>query len=238
MKAAIVTGGTRGIGRGVVEMLVKRGYRVFLSYAHDEEAARRLEDLLGDNKVITFQADHSMRGDTYRFIDFIRTKAKSIDCIVCNAGITIRKEFDKTTDHDWDSMMEVGVNSHVILLRELFDITADKARIIFTGSAMGIYPHATVVGYGVVKSTVHALVRNLVKVYEPKQATVNAIAPGFVDTEWQKAKPNEIRMNINRKTAAHRFAEVEEVVKAFEFCIDNSFVNGDILKIDGGYCYE
>lgn len=238
MKTAVVTGGTRGIGRGVVEMLAGRGYKVFVSYAHDEEAARRLTDFLGDNKVLVFQADHSNRRDTYRFVDFIRSNTDSVDCIVCNASITVRKPFDQTTDADWDSMMEVGVNSHVILLRELFGITAEDSRILFTGSAMGIYPHATVLGYGVVKSAVHALVRNMVKIYEAKHATVNAIAPGFVDTEWQKAKPEAIRENINRKTASHRFASVEEVVKAFEFCLDNPFVNGDILKIDGGYSYE
>ena len=237
MRTAIVTGGSRGIGLGVVKMLVERGYQVIASYAHDDEADHRAEDVTA-GKARFFKADHSDRKQTYAFIDFIRKQTGSIHCIVCNAGITIRHGFTETTDRDWDAMMEVAVNSSVILLRELFPLIQPDSRIIFTGSAMGCHPHATVLGYGVSKSTVHALVKNLTKVFAPKQTTVNAVAPGFVDTEWQKNKPEEIRQSICRKTAIHRFCSVEEVVGAYAFCLDNGFLNGAIIKVDGGYSYQ
>lgn len=236
MKTAVVTGGTKGIGLGVVRMLTRKGYRVITSYAHDAEAARQVQQELGDAVIVT-QANHTRRKDTYRFAEFIKAHTDEVACIVCNVGVTRRSAFETMTDEDWDDMMEAGLNSHVILLRELFGITAAGCRIIFTGSAMGVYPHATVLGYGVVKSAIHALVKNLVKVYEPKQATVNAIAPGFVETEWQKNKPQEIRQNICRKTAIHRFASVEEIAQAYEFCLDNAFVNGSIIEVNGGYSY-
>ncbi|WP_443731785.1 SDR family oxidoreductase, partial [Segatella buccae] len=91
---------------------------------------------------------------------------------------------------------------------------------------------------GVTKSAVIALAKNLVKEFEGTDTTVNAIAPGFVDTEWQKNKPADIRENICRKTAIHRFASISEIVGAFEFCIDNAFINGSVLEISGGYCYK
>lgn len=237
MKTAIVTGGTKGIGLGVVRMLVGKGYKVILSYGHDKVAATSVKKMFGD-AVVTVQVDHADRKDTYRFAELIKQQTDEVNCIVCNIGITRRSTFENTADSDWDDMMEAGLTSHVILLRELFGITASNSRIIFTGSAMGIYPHATVLGYGVVKSAIHGLVKNLVKVYEEKQTTVNGIAPGFVETEWQKNKPEEIRNNICKKTAIHRFASVEEIAQAYEFCLDNAFINGSIIEVNGGYSYK
>ena len=235
-KIAIVTGGTKGIGLGVVKMLLSRDYDVFVSYAHDEVAAAQLQNEYVGH-VFTFKADHADRQQTYAFVDYVRSHVERIDCIVCNAGMTIRKPFPETEDDDWDKMMEVSINAHVILLRELFSLIRPNSRILFTGSAMGVYPHATVLGYGVTKSAIHGLVKNLVKEFEPVGATVNAVAPGFVDTEWQKEKPEQIRESICHKTAIHRFASIDEIVQAYAFCIDNAFVNGSVIEVNGGYNY-
>lgn len=237
MKTAIVTGGSRGIGLGVVKMLAGRGYRVIASYAHNDEAAREAEKA-ADGKAIFFKADHSDRKQTYAFVDFIRKQTDAVHCVICNAGTTVRNLFCETTDEDWDKMMEVAVNSHFIMLRELYGVIQPDSRIVFTGSAMGTYPHASVLGYGVTKSAVHAMVRNLTKVFAEKATTVNAVAPGFVETDWQQNKPEEIRQNICKKTAIHRFCSIDEVVGAYAFCLDNSFVNGTVIEVDGGYSYQ
>ena len=103
---------------------------------------------------------------------------------------------------------------------------------------MGLMPHATVLGYGVTKAAVHALAKNLVKEFEGTGTTVNAVVPGFVETPWQKEKPEEIKQNIYRKTAIRRFATVDEVVEAYRFCLDNPFVNGGLIEVNGGYSYK
>ena len=103
---------------------------------------------------------------------------------------------------------------------------------------MAVHPHATVLSYGVTKSAVCALAKNLVKEFEGTGTTVNAIIPGFVATPWQKEKPEEIKQNIYKKTAIHRFASVDEIVDAYRFCIDNPFVNGSLIEVNGGYCYK
>ena len=142
------------------------------------------------------------------------------------------------SDVDWDKMMEVAVNSHYIICRNFFSMIPKGSRILFTGSQMGMNPHATILAYGVTKSAVHALCKNLVKEFEGTGTTVNAVVPGFVETPWQKEKPEEIKQNIYRKTAIHRFASVDEVVDAFRLCLDNPFINGSLIEVNGGYDYK
>ena len=231
MKTAIVTGGTSGIGAGVARMLMDKGYRVFATYVGDTVKS-------DDPQFIPVKVDQSSRSDLYAFLDTVKGATESVDCIVCNAGMTVRKGFTEMTDGEWDKMMEVAVNSHYIIIRELFSLIPAGSRILFTGSQMGLDPHATVLAYGVTKAAVHALAKNLVKEFEGTGTTVNAIVPGFVETPWQKEKPEEIKQNIYRKTAIHRFASVDEIVDAFRFCVDNPFVNGSLIEVNGGYSYK
>lgn len=231
MKYAIVTGGTSGIGFGVTKMLLSKGYHVFATYVGPDYT----------DKIENFEAikiDQAHRNEVYQFIEYVKSKTDHVDCIICNAGMSIRKSFTDTTDEDWDKQMEVAVNSHYIIIRELYNIIPSGSRIIFTGSQMAVHPHATVLSYGVTKSAVCALAKNLVKEFEGTGTTVNAIIPGFVATPWQKEKPEEIKQNIYKKTAIHRFASVDEIVDAYRFCIDNPFVNGSLIEVNGGYCYK
>lgn len=231
MKTAIVTGGTSGIGLGVAKMLLSKGYRVYATYVGDD-FTETVENFM------PIKVNQCNREELYSFIVRIKKECTAVDCIVCNAGMSIRKSFTETTDRDWDMQMEVAVNSHYILLRELFPLIPAGSRILFTGSQMGLMPHAMVLSYGVTKAAVHALAKNLVKEFEGTGTTVNAIVPGFVETPWQKEKPEQIKQNIYNKTAIHRFATVDEVVDAYRFCIDNSFVNGSLIEVNGGYSYK
>lgn len=231
MKYAIVTGGSSGMGLGIAKMLLGKGYYVFATYVGSDF----------EEKIENFEAlkvDQTKREEVYQFIDYVKSKTNHLDCLVCNAGMSIRKSFTDTTDSDWDKQMEVAVNSHYIMIREFFPIIPAGSRILFTGSQMAIHPHATVLSYGVTKSAVCALAKNLVKEFEGTGTTVNTIIPGFVATPWQNQKPEEIKQNIYKKTAIHRFATVEEIVDAFRFCIDNPFVNGSLIEVNGGYCYK
>lgn len=231
MKYAVVTGGTSGIGLGVSKMLLSKGYHVFATFVGNAPTEKI-------NNYEPIRINQCKRDEVYEFIKYVKSQTTHLDCLICNAGMTIRKSFTETTDSDWDDMMEVAVNSHYIMIREFFKIIPNNSRIIFTGSQMGINPHATVLAYGVTKSAAHALTKNLVKEFEGTGTTVNAIVPGFVETPWQKEKPEEIKQNIYRKTAIHRFASINEIVDAYRFCIDNPFVNGSLIEVNGGYSFK
>lgn len=239
MKHAIVTGGTKGIGLAIARMLLKRGYSVTVTYANDEESAGRCLSELGQisPNIEVWRADQSDKFAMHRFVEAMRQK-ETIDCIVCNTGMTLRKPLCDITDQEWERTMQVNLNSSLYLIRDLYDRIPDNSRIIFIGSLMGIHPHGTSLAYGVSKAAVHALALNLVKCFEASGTTVNAIAPGFVETEWQATKPEEIRQNIYAKSAIKRFATTDEVADAVGFCIDNAFVNGSVIEVSGGYSFK
>ncbi len=239
MKQAIVTGGTQGIGLAIAEILLCEGYYVTLTYAHNARAAEECITKLiqlSDNFEIV-KADQNNKNDMQQLTKHILKKGR-VDCIVCNAGTTLRKGLTEITNEEWEQEMHTNVNSNLFLIRDLFSIIKPNSRIIFIGSAMAIYPHATSISYGVTKAALHALAKNLVKCFEGTGTTVNAIAPGFVETEWQKNKPQEIRDNICNKTALKRFAHADEIACAVKFCINNQFVNGSIIEVNGGYNFK
>ena len=239
MKNAIVTGATRGIGLATAEMLLQEGYHVTVTYANNEASAQSCKERLSavSDAFEILRVDQTSKQEMHDFAMKMREKGH-IDCIVCNAGMTSRKGLQEIDEEEWERVMQMNVNSNVYLIRDLFDCIPHGSRIVFTGSLMGILPHSVSLSYGVTKAAVLALAKNLVKFFEDTGTTVNAIAPGFVETEWQKNKPQEIRNNIYNKTAVKRFADPKEIADAVKFCINNAFVNGSVIEVSGGYCFK
>lgn len=238
MKNAIVTGGTKGIGLAITEMLLKEGYFVYATYGSDESAVQKMKENLSAFQGLfsVEKVDQSSIDDVHRFTN--QLKDVDIHCIVCNAGTTVRKATSDLTDEDWLRMMQVNVNSHFFLLRDLWQQIQPDSRLIFIGSMMAIEPHATSLPYAVTKAALHAMAKNLVKDFAGTGTTVNVIAPGFVETDWQKNKPQEIRERICAKTAVHRFATPEEIADTALFLLHNAYVNGAVIEVSGGYNYK
>lgn len=240
MKNAIVTGATRGIGLAIAKMLLRMGYHVIVTYGHDEVGAQLAKNSLLEisSHFEIVRVNQSDKQDMKKFVTAMREK-DHIDCLVCNAGMTLRNAaLSEIDDSDWEQVMMVNVNSYVYLIRDIYDVIPPKSRIVFIASLLGIHPHSMSLAYGVTKSAVIALAKNLVKYFEGTDTTVNAIAPGFVETEWQKTKPKEIRENIIRKSAVKRFASPDEVADAVRFCMENGFVNGSVIEVSGGYSFK
>jgi 3-oxoacyl-[acyl-carrier protein] reductase len=239
-KTAVVTGGTKGIGCQIVKDLLARNYYVFTNYTHDtiaaEKAADEFSHISDAFKIV--KADQSDKEQFVNFLNIIKENGREVYCIVCNVGITLRKSTIEITDDEWEQVMRVNVASHFSLIRDLYYNIKNNSRIVFIGSLLGIIPHSTSLVYGVSKAAIHALAKNLIKEFEDTGTTVNIIAPGFVETEWQKDKPLEIRENIYKKTAIKRFANVKEISQAVMFCLDNPYINGSLIEVNGGYCFK
>lgn len=240
-KCVLITGGTKGIGKAVAQCLAKAGYRLILTYASDQEAAERTSVELKQRfavDVSLLQADITRPEAVAEIDHFLRAQSFRLDALVFNAGITCRDPFEQIQPEDWSRVFQANVHFPVFLLQRVVDLLNEKGSVVFTGSLMGIEPHSVSLAYGVTKSAVHALVKNLVKFLAPYGLRVNAVAPGFVDTEWQKTKPAAIRQNIERKVALGRFCDPDELAEVYKMLIENSYLNGEIVVVDGGYSYK
>ena len=240
-KYAFITGGTKGIGKAVAECLARSGYQLLLTFASDtqraEEVRTELESLYGVS-VRVLQADSSDMHSIETIATYLDKQQIQIEALVLNAGITCRDAFEKMQFADWQRVFTANVHFPVFLLQRIISHIRKGGSVVFTGSLMAIEPHSVSLAYGVTKSAVHSLVKNLVKFLVPYEVRGNGVAPGFVDTEWQKTKPAEIRQNIERKVSLGRFCEPEEVAEVYKMLIENKYFNGEIVVVDGGYSYK
>ena len=240
-KFALITGGTKGIGHAVAVCLAKSGYDLLLTYGPDteEEVNKAVSacSCYGVN-VTSLHADISCKKSIADITAFLSGYSIHIDAVVFNAGLTYREAFENIDPDEYERIFFANVHYPVFLLQQIVGRIKPRGSIVFTGSLMGIEPHASSLSYGVSKAAVHALTKNLVKFMAPYNIRVNAIAPGFVDTEWQKNKPEEIRRNIEQKIALGRFCAPEEIAEVFKMLIENNYINGEIVVVDGGYAYK
>ena len=135
-------------------------------------------------------------------------------------------------------VMNVNVNAPAELIRKFHNDLCNDGNIIMISSQMSVYPHAVSVPYTVSKSALNGLTLALVKEYCTRNIRVNAVLPGFIDTPWQKSKPEEQRKRICDKIALNRFAEPEEIAQVVISIIDSSYINGALIPVDGSYCYR
>lgn len=244
MKTAVITGSTKGIGLALSKKMLALGYRVYMSYHHDDNHADMVQKELAqcfskDNFSID-KADLSDCDDAMRYINKLKTEVPVIDILILNATLTDRTPFEDVELKSFERVLKANVTVPFLFVQLLFpNIKKGEDRcIIFTGSAMGIYPHPLSIAYGVSKSAEHSLAKNLVKFLEPYGIRSNVVSPSFVETDMQKNKPQHIRESIYNKLSLHRFATIEEIVDAFLFVINNKYINGTVLEIDGGYCFK
>ena len=237
----LITGGTKGIGFAVARILSKSGYNLVLTYNTDEKRAiEALHSLKETNPtdIKILQADISEKESVNKINSFLIDNDIYLYSVVFNAGLTCRSSFELTTIEEWEKVFYGNVHFPVFLLQRILPRMEKGGNVVFTGSLMGIHAHSVSLAYGVTKSAVHSLVQNMVKFLQPYEIRVNGIAPGFVDTEWQKNKPMEIRKNIENKISLGRFCNPDELSEVYKLIIDNQYFNGDIVVISGGYSFK
>jgi 3-oxoacyl-[acyl-carrier protein] reductase len=240
-KQVLITGGSKGIGRAVAECLAAAGYNVVITYSSDNEAAATAVAEIKNTYSVaaaSLRADITQKASIDTIADYVAQNNLVLDALVLNAGATLRSKFEEMTIEEWENVFFANVHFPVFLIRKLLNSFSPQAGIVFTGSLMGIYPHSMSLAYGVSKNAELALVKNLVKFLQPYHIRVNGVTPGFVDTEWQKAKPAEIRRSIESKISLQRFSTPEENAEVYKMLIENRYFNGEIIVIDGGYSYQ
>lgn len=232
MKYAVVTGSTSGIGLSIAKALIAKGYYVFVNGRENNKV-----DLSCDMHEYV-QADVSCKEGVDNLIQVILERTPEIDCLVLNAGGTCKKTITDMSFEEWQFVMDINLNMPFYVVKKLLPNIKKGGNILFISSALAMKAHATSIAYGVSKAGLNALAQNLVKEVAGDGIRVNSICPGFVDTDWQKSKPQWLREKIVSKIALKRFAKADEIADMCVNVIENTYMNGAIVSVDGGYDME
>ena len=239
----VITGGTSGIGKAIVLKVLKHaqeGDKIIVNYGSNAENAQKLFQSLtpaDQTKVHLIQADLSDYSEMSRFVSEVKAKTDHVDWLVLNTGIGTYLPFEEYDYELWEKVMRTNVNIPAFIVKELQDVMAENGNIVFMGSHAGQVTYSSSIVYGVSKAAVHFLAQSLVKVFDKKRVSINAIAPGFIETRWQDNRSDESKERINNKIAAHRFGTPEEVASLCYEILSNDYLNGSIFDIHGGYAY-
>ena len=242
-KITVITGGTSGIGRGIAEKILAESAkedRIFVTYGHDEKKAAVFRDSLPEEKksqVILMKADMSSYDEMMAFVEELKKRADHIDWLVSNAGISTYAKYEDYSFEEWTRIVNTNLSVPVFMVKELRPMMVEGGSVLFTGSYAGQQAYSSSLVYGVTKAAIHFLTKSLVKEFEPKGISVNAIAPGFIQTPWHENRTPESYERINRKIALHRFGEIKDVADMAYSILTNNYMNGSIVDIHGGYDY-
>lgn len=237
MKTVLITGGTKGIGREIAENYLKKGYLVIVNYANSDKDAEDFKNEMIDysGKLFIVKADLSkIEGMELLVKEFSRLNV-NLDILILNAGFTKRESFEDISYESWNRVIDGNFNIPFFLVQKLSNNINENGRIIFISSVLGIKADASSIQYGVSKGALIILSKYLAKYFASKKITVNCIAPGFVDTSWQKNKPVEQRERIKNKTLIKRFAYASEIASMCVNLEENEYITGQTIVIDGGY---
>lgn len=238
-KVAIVTGGSRGIGREIALKLAKRGADVAINYrsrsAEAEETARELEGM--GIRSLVLQADLSNRSAARNLIRQVRDAWGRVDILINNAGITRDKAMKNLSDDDWDEVLETNLGSVYATCSEAINIMMEQGygRIVNITSFVGQAGNFGQANYAASKGGIIAFTKTLALEMAKHNITVNAIAPGFTETEMLAQVPANIREKIIARVPMGRFATPEEIARAVVFiAADGDYITGQQINVNGG----
>jgi acetoacetyl-CoA reductase len=234
-RVAIVTGGTRGIGEAISIALHKLGMKVAANYAGNEERARAFSDRTG---IAAYKWDVSDFDACQEGARKIEADLGPVDVLVNNAGITRDTTIRKMSAQQWQDVIDTNLGGCFNMAKAVFDgMTGRKyGRVVNIGSINGQAGQYGQVNYAAAKSGIHGFTKALAQEGARFGITVNAIAPGYIDTDMVAAVPEDVLAKIVARIPVGRLGKAEEIARAVAFLVDENagFITGSTLSINGG----
>lgn len=238
-KTAVITGGARGIGRAIAEEFVREGARVVildLNKGNFDAAVAELKVNNGD--ACGFILDVTDSAAVEAVFTKVVEDLGGIDILVNNAGITADAQLYKMTEEQWDKVIAVNLKGVFNCSREAIKIMREKqvGTIINISSVVGLYGNFGQVNYAATKSGVIGMTKSMAKEVGRKNITVNAICPGFIETEMTAQMPEKVLTMMQEKAPLNRLGKPADIARACVFLAseDASFITGAVLSVDGG----
>ena len=236
MKTVLITGGSRGIGRAMVELFSSNGYSVAFTYKSSEEEAKKLAECTG---AMAIRADSACESDVLSAVKCASDAFGGIDCLINNAGVASFSLFTDITLNMWNEHLAVNLTGAFLYSRAVIPgmVSRKKGRIINVTSMWGITGSSCEVHYSTAKAGLIGMTKALAKELGPSGITVNAIAPGLIDTDMNGCLSNDDIKVIEDETPLMRIGRPEEVAQAALFLAGDgaSFITGEVMNVSGGY---
>jgi len=234
-RVAIVTGGTRGIGEAISNSLNDAGYSVAATYAGNDDAANAFAAKTG---IRVYKFDVADFDACEAAISRITSELGAVDILVNNAGITRDGTMHRMSRENWDAVIDTNLGSCFNMSRLVIDGMRERnfGRIVNIGSINGQAGQYGQVNYAAAKSGIHGFTKALAQEGAAKGVTVNAIAPGYVETDMVRAVPADVLQKIVAKIPAGRLGNVNDIARGVLFLVADGagFVTGSTLSINGG----
>jgi 3-oxoacyl-[acyl-carrier protein] reductase len=236
MKTVLITGGSRGIGRAMVELFSKNGYCVAFTYKNSENEAKSLAEATG---AICIKADSALESEVISAVKLAEEKLGHIDCLINNAGISSFSMFTDLTLEDWNRCIGVNLTGAFLYSKAVIPSMVSRkwGRIINVTSMWGLVGSSCEVHYSTAKAGLIGMTKALAKELGPSGITVNAIAPGVIETEMNKCLSEEDKAALCEETPVMRIGKPEEIAEAALFLAGDKagFITGEVMNISGGF---
>lgn len=234
-RVAIVTGGTRGIGEAISAGLQDAGYTVAATYSGNEEAAKRFREKTG---IATYKFDVADFDQCKAAVDKITVDLGPVDVLVNNAGITKDATMHRMSFDQWNAVIQTNLASCFNMCRCVIEGMRDRnfGRIVNIGSINGQAGQYGQVNYAAAKSGIHGFTKALAQEGAAKGITVNAVAPGYIDTDMVRAVPEAVLEKIISRIPVGRLGKAEEIARVVAFLVadEAGFITGSTMSINGG----
>ena len=239
-KVVFVTGATRGIGKQIAITFAKEGYDVAINYRKENEelenTRKEIEEI--GVKCLAVQGDVSSFEDCERFVKEIINEYGKIDVLVNNAGITKDTLLMRMKKEDFESVIDVNLVGTFNVTKNVipYMMKARCGRIINISSVVGVSGNAGQTNYSASKAGIIGFTKSLAKEIASRNILVNAVAPGFIETNMTDVLKDEVKEAISKQIPLNRMGKAEDVANVVKFLAseDSSYITGQVINIDGG----
>jgi acetoacetyl-CoA reductase len=236
-QVVLVTGGTRGIGQAISQRMLAAGAKVAAGYSRDEEAAKQFVADHGPNASV-HKGNIGSNEDCMRVVNEVIEEHGRLDVLVNNAGITADRTVRKMAPEDWDRVIQINLSGAFYLSRAVLQHMLDRGsgRIINISSVIGEKGNIGQANYAAAKSGLFGLTTSLALETARKGITVNAVTPGYIETEMVANVPAEALDKVIAQIPVGRLGKPEEVARVVEFLADpaSGYITGEVYGINGG----